>query len=162
MGVGAVGPPATACPSRPHSFARYIAMSARFRRSPAVVGVAGERGDPDARAGVDVHARDRDRRRERGADALGQRDRVLDGGRAFGRLDVGEEDQELVAALTGDRVGLADGLAEPPGDGAEQLVPRRVAEVVVDELEVVEVHEEDRDVRPGPARPREGELERAR
>ena len=106
-GVGAAGPPATACPSRPHSFARYIAMSARFRRSPAVVGVPGERGDPDARAGVDVDARDATGGVSASADTLGQRDRVVDGGRALGRLDVGEEDEELVAALTGDRVGLA-------------------------------------------------------
>ena len=74
-------------------------------------------------------------------------------------LDVGEQEEELVAALPGDRVGLADGRAEPLGDGAQQLVARRVAEVVVDELEVVEVDEEDRDVRAGAPRPREGEVE---
>ena len=67
--------------------------------------------------------------------ALGQRD----GG---GLVDVLADDDELVAAEAGDEVARAHGRAQPARDLDEQLVAGRVAEGVVDDLEVVQVEEE--------------------
>ena len=58
--------------------------------------------------------------------------------------------RELVAAEPGGGVALADGGADPLGDGDQQLVADAVAEAVVDVLEVVEV-EEQHDERLGGA-----------
>ena len=59
------------------------------------------------------------------------------------RLDVGEEDEELVASLAGDYVGGARRALKASRDRAQELVAGRVAEAVVDQLEVVQVDEED-------------------
>src|SRR6185295_10662841 len=65
-------------------------------------------------------------------------------GEGAGEVGLGEEDGELLAAVAGDDVGLADGLAEGGGQVAEHLVPHLVAVGLVDVLEVVEVEEEQR------------------
>ena len=56
-----------------------------------------------------------------------------------------EQDGELVAAEPGDRVRRADGVQEALRHLAQDRVAGRVAEAVVDGLEVVEVDEHDAD-----------------
>ena len=53
-----------------------------------------------------------------------------------------EQDDELVAAESPDGVLLADRAAQPVGDHAQELVTGRVAEIVVDVLEAVDVDEQ--------------------
>lgn len=62
--------------------------------------------------------------------------------------DVGEQQQELIAPLTHQRVTRADGVGQAVSHLAQQLVSGAVAETVVDRLEVVEVevHERYREV----------------
>ena len=60
-------------------------------------------------------------------------------------LDVLDQDRELVAAEAGDGVARAKRLLSRGATAAQQLVAGRVADAVVDELELVEVEEEDRD-----------------
>ena len=62
------------------------------------------------------------------------------------------DERELVPAEPGQGVAAADDPAEPAGDAAQQRVPGRVPERVVDVLEVVEIDEQHRDpsaVAPG-------------
>jgi len=62
-----------------------------------------------------------------------------------GRLGVGDPLQqhgELVPAKAGGHVGGAQAALEPPGRGHQKLVAGRVAEAVVDVLEVVQVDEQ--------------------
>ena len=59
-------------------------------------------------------------------------------------VELGQQDQELVAAQPRQHP-LALEPAQPPGDPPQQPVARAVAEGVVDELEVVEVDEQQRD-----------------
>ena len=54
-------------------------------------------------------------------------------------------DQELVAPLAGEHVGVAQHAAQAGRDGGQQLVAGSVSEPVVDLLEVVEVDEQQRD-----------------
>ncbi len=70
----------------------------------------------------------RSRSAQRGRDPLG----ILE-------IDVVQQDRELVAAQSGDRVGRADPLAQPPAHQHQQLVPDVVPQRVVDVLEVVQV-----------------------
>ena len=66
---------------------------------------------------------------------------------------------ELVAAQAGQRVALAQAGLQPPRGLHEQVVAGRVAQPVVDRLEVVEVEEEDREgVALAPPGPGEGAL----
>ena len=58
-----------------------------------------------------------------------------------------EQDGELVAAEAGDRIGRADRDPQPACDLLQHLVSGRVAEAVVDGLEVVQIDEDDSDVR---------------
>ena len=100
-------------------------------------GVAGAR-DPDARgdrdvAGPPIRYGARSSRTSRSAIAIG----ALEVGRVLG------QDRELVAAEAGHEVALADRPGDPLGDRDEQRVAGRVAERVVDDLEVVEVDEQD-------------------
>ena len=83
---------------------------------------------------------------QRLADALGDPDRDR------GPRDVVEHDQELVAPKTSDQVRVAAGQAQALGDQHEQLVAGRVAEAVVDGLELVEVHVHGADARRALAR----------
>ena len=53
------------------------------------------------------------------------------------------QDHELVAAEAGDDVGAAHGVAQPVGDGAQELVAAGMPQRVVDLLELVEVDEVD-------------------
>src|SRR5262249_42583916 len=57
---------------------------------------------------------------------------------------VGDEDGELVAAEPRRQVGRTEVLADSLADGRQEGVARRVAERVVDELEVIEVQEDHR------------------
>src|SRR2546426_6926214 len=63
-------------------------------------------------------------------------------GAGLGGLD--EEDRELVAAVAGDDVDPARLFHEDLGDLTQGLVADRVAELVVDALEPVEVEKHDR------------------
>ena len=56
----------------------------------------------------------------------------------------GGDDRELVAAETRHHVVVTQAAAQPLGDHADQLVADRVAERVVDVLEVIEIDIEDR------------------
>ena len=64
---------------------------------------------------------------------------------ALGRVELGLDHRELVAAEPGHGVGLAHHPLEVLGDGLEQLVADRVPEGIVDLLEAVEVHEVNRE-----------------
>ena len=61
-------------------------------------------------------------------------------------VDVGADDDELVAAQARDRVGRAHRGGQPGRQREQHLVAGGVAERVVDHLEAVEVEHEDRDV----------------
>ena len=65
---------------------------------------------------------------------------------------LGQEHAELLAAEARRNVDVADVLAQRIGEGLQELVPDRVAEAVVDALEVVEVGEDERR-RHRPGRP---------
>src|SRR5262249_6080206 len=74
---------------------------------------------------------------DQGADALG------DGGGALaGRLR--QHDGELLAAVAGEQLLLADARLDAGGQLAERVVAAQVAQVVVDRLEVVQVHHDHR------------------
>ena len=96
--------------------------------------------DRDAEAGThgELLVLDGQRHGERLDDPLG---RVGRGLRAVGAL---EQHGELVAAEAGGGVARADARRQPLRDLVEHLVAGRVAEAVVDGLEVVEVDEDDR------------------
>jgi hypothetical protein len=96
--------------------------------------------DADARADAQLDAVDRQRRLDRDGDGVGERARLR------GRADRGDDD-ELVAAGPPDEGAAAGHGADPAADGAQHLVADRVAEAVVDRLEVVEVDEQHRDER---------------
>ena len=66
-------------------------------------------------------------------------------GSAAAGLEVVEQHEELVAAVAGEQPARLLDAAEPRGDPPQQPVARHVAERVVDELEVVEVDEQQRD-----------------
>ena len=81
---------------------------------------------------------DGDRSLQRGADALEHRQH------AVGLVEIGQQQAELVAAEAGERVRVADRAADALGDLDQQLVAGGVAERIVDLLEAVEVHQQDR------------------
>ena len=85
-----------------------------------------------------VAAVDRKRRLEDAGDALGQ---LI--GRRLAR-DVLAEDHELIAAQPCDGVACPEAVHEPARHLEQELVSGVVAEGVVDELEVVEIHEQHR------------------
>ena len=60
----------------------------------------------------------------------------------FGLLDVALHDGELVAAEPADGIDLADAGLQPLGDGAQQFVADRMAERIVDLLEMIDVDRE--------------------
>jgi len=62
-----------------------------------------------------------------------------------GRSGVFQEDHELVTAKTGDEATLARQQAEALGDATQQHVAEAVAEVVVDDLEIIDVQRDQHD-----------------
>ena len=94
--------------------------------------------DADADVGDDLVAVDLIGLDDRIADALGQR------GCVRGVFHLGHDDGELVAAQARDRVGLARAAAQALADQFQQLVADRMAERVVDALELVEIEAEHR------------------
>ena len=104
-------------------------------------------GDGDAHAGRQhdpLAGGHRDGRGDGGPEPAGEGEGLVD------PHDVLHEDDELVAAEAGHRVGGTHDPLEPAGHLDEQVVADGVAERVVDDLEPVEVEEEHRH-RTGPA-----------
>ena len=89
--------------------------------------------DADADGGVNLVAVDGKRRRQHVADLGRQRFDIADV-----RDDVLQHG-EFVAAEAGDQVGLAHARFQPFGDQAQQIVAHRMAERVVDVLEMIEI-----------------------
>ena len=122
-----------------------------------------EREDADARTGAheQLGAVDRERARERGVHALG--DRLGRRGQPAGALrglrvadvQVGQQNEELVGAVARDDVARASDPDEPLGHAAEELVGGVVAEAAVDEPEALEVDVDQRDGHAAAARARE-------
>ncbi len=124
------------------------------------IGIAGERLhvagivriQAHAHAGRDVNLVQvqRERCRQRGQDAVGERVGLLDGLVGAGRRTPRQlgDHSELVAADAaqhGARVGLLDHFVEPARHLAQQPVAIAVAERVVDDLEVVQVEQQQPD-----------------
>ena len=133
----------------------YIATSA-FRRSSSAserAELAVGEADADARARVDLLAVDLELTLERAEDP------PRDVRRLLGVLDPVEQDGELVAAEARDGVGRAHRCLEPARDLLQDGVAGRVAEAVVDRLEVVEVDEHDADRRAASDRAHERVLD---
>ena len=120
---------------------RHVGVAQQQIRVGAVVG---KQRDADAGSDVQPVAVDEER--------FGQRlDQLLrhDGGAA--RIDqVGLDEDEFVAADTGQRVARAQSSPQPHGDPLQQSVADRMAEGVVDVLEVIEIHHHHRDALPMP------------
>ena len=111
--------------------------------------------DADRGADLELGVGDRKRLQQRRLDLLG--DRL--GGQPRVAVEVGQQDQELVAALAREQVGRAHDAAQAHRDPPQQLVAGGVAERVVDGLEVVEVDVQQRDRGAGAAGAREAERE---
>ena len=111
-------------------------------------GCGAGRRDPDARVHVRLPAAEEERPLHR----LQQRPRDRLGRALVGRF---EQHRELVAAESGGGVADPHRLLDAAGDLDEHLVADRVAEGVVDRLEVVEVEEQHR----GGAVPNQGGLD---
>ena len=129
-----------------------------------IVGIVRERADPHAGGHVELRVADGERGAERLLDPEGHR--LRGDGHALVpavarrcRVEVREEEEELVPARSRHEVGLPCRVAEPLRELHEDRVPGLVAEGVVDQLEVVEVHRDDDDAEPVPLRPREGQTE---
>ena len=76
-------------------------------------------------------------------DLLGQDERA-------GRVGLGKQGDELVAAVAGGRVDPADALGDDLADAAQHPVALEVAEPVVDRLELVEIHHQQAEAAPRP------------
>ena len=109
--------------------------------------------DPDARGNGHRQLVDLDRQLEHVEQPVRDRHDLGDVG------DAVEQHRELVAAQTRDRVARPEAFAQPVGDRGQQRVAGRVAEPVVDRLEVVEVDEHHRDRRAGPPAAQPGLVE---
>ena len=126
----------TAWRRRPPSLASYMATSASRSSSSACVRACRFVAMPMLRLTLSSSSPAVTGRTKRLQRALGEVDgAALDVGRAA------DEDGEVVAAEARDDVRVLDAAHEPGGDAAQQLVADRVAERVVDALEVVEVDE---------------------
>ena len=77
-------------------------------------------------------------RLEPGADPLGQLERA-------GKVGLGQDQRELLAAIASREVDVPDPRTEDLADGPQNGVARRVAVAVVDGLEVVQVQEHERE-----------------
>ena len=132
-------------------------LPGRLRGVERQVGVAQQR--VGARVAAERHA-DARRHRDR-LGAVAERHRLpQDLGQAVGEharasaspaAQLAQHD-ELVAAETADRVLCPYGAPQPLRHGAEQQIARRVSQVVVDRLEVVDVDEQHAGEHPGVAR----------
>ena len=104
-----------------------------------VGGIVGVQADADAGSGADLGPGDDERllqcAEQLAADALGRRGRVVG--------QVAEQDEELVAALAGQDVGVTQDAAQPCRDAGQQPVAGGVPQAVVDLFEVVEVDEHE-------------------
>ncbi len=105
----------------PPRFEAYIAWSALIISCVARLAVVGEADDADRDRRRDLAAADRDRQ-------LGHADPDLLGeDPGAGRIRLGQEHDELVAAVAGGRVDLADARADHLADAAQHLVAEVVA-----------------------------------
>lgn len=91
--------------------------------------------DPDASAGADLEPGDGEGAAQGVMQRVGNVARLHVGAGA----ELAQQDEERVAGEPGDHPLRTNRVAQSDGDRGEQLVPRLVAERVVDELEVVEV-----------------------
>ena len=108
-------------------------MRSSLRR--ASVGIGGDT-ERDAEPGVDPLLLEEDVPLDDAAELLGENPRR----RAVG---LGADDRELVAAVAGRVVGLADGGADEEAHLAQRPAAAQVAVEVVDGLEAVEVDEDE-------------------
>ena len=126
----------TAARRLPAALAVYIATSAFRSSSSACSPIAAGNGDADAAPDRDLLALDRERHLQRVDHPLRHREGALE-------LDlVRQQDRELVAAQPGRQVVGPDAAPDPVRHGRQEPVAGRVAERVVDDLEVVEVEEQ--------------------
>jgi hypothetical protein len=96
------------------------------------------RADTDADAGADVHLVVV--HLERAAQRLDQR--LGHGAPDFGRTGIGHQHRELVAAQACDEVGIAHGAAHALRGLLQQRIAERMAEAIVDFLEVVQIQQQ--------------------
>jgi hypothetical protein len=128
---------------------RNSAVSAARSRPFRVLGVLGELADADADRDLQLLIADAQRRLERHDQP---RREVAERGERHRAL---VHDGELVAAEARAVAVLADDAAQPLADLLQDLVAELVAEAVVDDLEVVDVEEHDRDAAAHRARARD-------
>jgi len=119
------------------SLAAYIATSAAQQGAGAIA-VLGVQRDADARLDLEREAAGREGLLERAVHTIGG------GGHGLGRGDTTEQHRELVPAQPGDGVALAHDRAQALADALDDDVAVEMAEGVVDLLEAVEVHQQDR------------------
>jgi hypothetical protein len=124
----------------------YIAASACLQVG-RVERVRGEEADADAGADLQRGAADPEREPQLLQQLGGDRLR----GRAAVVRQILQQQHELVAAVPREQAHGANTVLQPARDRAQQLVAGRVAERVVDRLEVVQVEVEQRDRRAGAA-----------
>ena len=124
----------------PSSFARYMAASASRSSASGSATPTGSAAHAEARGHEALAAVELDRRAQGAGQAVG------DAAGGDSRRRAGDHHRELVAAEAGDHVAGAQHAAQALGDDLEQAVAGPVAERVVDDLEVVEVDEQDRDL----------------
>ena len=127
---------------------RSVCADEQRVRRPTVGGV-GDDADRDRRRRVDArHALLGDRQ----ADLLGEHP-------ATRRVRLGQQRHELVAAVAGRDVDLANAAADGVGDAPQDLVAGDVAEAVVDRLQVVEIQHDQAERPAGPVAARDLALE---
>ena len=119
----------------PRRFDAYIAWSALIIRSSAVRPVVGDRSRRRSRARCWIRAA----AVSIASSATPWRIFSARTSAPVG-LRLGEEDDELVAAVAGRRVDPPDAVADDLADAAQDPVALEVAEPVVDRLEPVEIH----------------------
>ena len=128
----------TANPALPFALAIYIATSALRTTSSAESVAVASAGDADAGAHAHAAIVDGVGHPQLARQSFGHGEGALEVGRVVG------QDRELVAAEPRHEVVRPHRGGDPLGHRLQQGVARRVAERVVDHLEVVEVHEQDR------------------
>ena len=117
-----------------------------FEQSLGVDCVIRIRDDPDAGGDINRVLADLVRLVQRHQDLLGADARV------FGVHHLGQQDHEFIAALPAHRVGVAHAGEQALGGALQQFVPDRVAQRVVDVLEVIQIEEKQRELFLAPLR----------